>query len=111
MRVTVHEEGTTVALPCGAVVEGRRWRYANGEDEAHQADMARRLGYGEDALQMVRDHDALHVALCRWLGLPTSYSLEAAAGHREVDDLSQAEEAAVLAVQRLMRLARRGVPG
>lgn len=110
MKVEVREDGTTVILPCGAVVEGRRWRYANGEDEGRQVYMAEQLGYGEDVLQMVKDHDALHVRLCQWLGLETSPALERAAGHRDDDELTRLEEQAVLSVQKFMRAAGRGVP-
>lgn len=68
---------------------------------------ARGLGYDDDILGMCQDHDPLHVALCRWLGLSTSFSMLSAVGKLPVEQkyLADAEETAVIAIQRFMRLA------
>lgn len=70
-----------------------------------QIDTARRLGYGNDIDALTRDHDTTHAAMCDWLGLPASFSLTMAAGGEVDADLAEAEEAAVMALQRFMRLA------
>lgn len=99
--VRVFSDHTEVTLPSGAVVTG----YPQGND--HQAEVARRLGYGDDVLAMVLDHDPLHARLCEWLGLPASFTLRSAAGELPDDlaSLAEAEEEAVIAVQRFARLA------
>lgn len=102
-RVSVHPYGTTIVLACGLIVEGRP------QGNAEQAEIARELGYDDDVLQMVRDHDALHVALAGWLGFET-FALREAAGLDVPAELAAAEEAAVLAVQKFMRLAGAAVP-
>lgn len=71
-----------------------------------QAATARELGYGDDVAAMVADHDPLHARLCDWLGLADS---EALFGGRP--EVAAAEEAAVLAVQKFMRLAGGRMPG
>jgi hypothetical protein len=60
----------------------------------HQAEMAKWMGCSVE--RMNADHDRLHLALCRWLGVP----------HTD----SGAEEEAVLAVQRFMYEAGAIVP-
>jgi hypothetical protein len=90
-------EGSLVMLPDGRRILG----LPQGTDE--QAATAKRLGYGDDVLQMVRDHDPLHAMLCDLLGLPTSYALSTDPG--EAGEREWAEEEAVLAVQKFMRLA------
>ena len=80
--------------------------------EEHQAETARQLGYGDDVAAMNADHDPLHRALCAWLGVE-SQALRAAAGERltkEEQDRAAFEEAAVLAVQKFMRLCGAAVP-
>lgn len=74
--------------------------------------MARDLGYGDDTLQMCHDHDPLHVSLCKWLGLETSFSMLSAVGRlpMEQESLAHLEEAAVLAVQKFIRRANLKVP-
>lgn len=77
-----------------------------------QAETARRLGYGEDVEAMNADHDPLHAALCRWLGVP-SFALAAGRGEQlspEQHELAALEEDAVLMVQRLMRAHGATVP-
>lgn len=95
-RILVHAAGSTVILPGGHVVEGRPQR------TPEQAETARDLGYGDDVLGMVRDHDPLHVLLCAWLGIESN-SMRAAAGLDHDSELAVIEEVAVIAVQRLMR--------
>jgi hypothetical protein len=79
--------------------------------DRHQAATARWMGY-PNAAAMNRDHDALHRALCAWLGV-TSHAIRDAAGvplTREEATLAALEEDAVLHVQRFMRHAGAGVP-
>lgn len=84
--------------------------------EPHDTDeyriTARELGYNENTLAMCQDHDSLHVALCKWLGLGTSFSMLAAVGKLPDDQkhLAAIEEAAVLAVQRFMKLSGGKLP-
>lgn len=103
MKVTVYEAGTTVVLACGLVVEGRP------QPDAAYAKTAQELGYGDDILAMCQDHDALHVAMCQWLNVE-SFALFRATGQpitaREAE-LADAEEAAVLAIQKFKRLTSR----
>lgn len=68
------------------------------------------MGYtGPDAAdRMNAEHDPLHAALCRWLGL-TSQSLRIAAGEALTPaehKLAAYEEDAVLHVQRFRQMAR-----
>ena len=65
------------------------------------AEMANKLGYGDDVASMTREHDALHSQLMDWLGQPYSYSLMQAAGENVDWEIANYEEAAALAVQRL----------
>lgn len=73
---------------------------------------AHSLGYGDDTLAMCQDHDPLHVSLCKWLGLETSFSMLSAVGRLPEDQefLARLEEAAVLAVQKFIRRANLKVP-
>lgn len=98
-RVQIHEHGTTITLPSGLVVEGRPH-----DTDTYRAT-ARDLGYGEGpeaALMCCRDHDALHVRLCEFLGISESYSLRQAAGLPVDAEVAAIEENAVMAVQALM---------
>lgn len=90
--------GSRVTLPDGAVVEG-----APHDTDAYRAT-SERLGYGDDTLQLCRDHDPLHAIVAAVFGLGASYSLAVAAGLRPADALSSAEEEVVLAVQKFVRL-------
>lgn len=60
-------------------------------------------------LALCQDHDALHAALAAWLGLE-SFALREAAGLDVDAEIAAAEEAAVLATQKFMRLAGVSVP-
>jgi hypothetical protein len=75
-------------------------------------DMAHRLGYEDDTLGMCQDHDPLHIAMCKWLGLQMSFSMLSAVGRLSKDQeyLARFEEEAVLAVQKLIRHAGLKVP-
>lgn len=78
----------------------------------HQAQMALWAGYGEDVAALNADHDRLHAALCRWLGID-SQSLREAAGEAlgPTERLWAAlEEDAVLHTQRWLRHAGGKVP-
>lgn len=106
-QVRIHEYGTTIVLPCGLVVEGRPH-----DTEAYRATAAA-LGYGEGpeaALACCQDHDALHVRLCAFLGIPESFALRQAAGLPVDSELAAIEEEAVMACQRFMRLAGGRLP-
>lgn len=96
-------DGSMVTLSSGATV------YGHPHDTPSYRKTARRLGY-DSALAMCQDHDCLHALLCDWLGLGDSFSLRCAAGLRAEDELSAAEETAVLAVQRFMRLSGAALP-
>ena len=79
--------------------------------EQHQAATARWMGY-PDAAGMNADHDDLHRALCRWLGV-TSHAMRIAAGEslsREDHTLANLEEDAVMYLQKFMRHAGAKVP-
>lgn len=91
----------------GTMIVNRTGRcvYGTPQRNAEQATTAVGLGYGEDVVTMVADHDPLHALLTDWLGLPESVALFG--GDAEV---AAAEEAAVLAVQKLMRLAGGRMP-
>jgi hypothetical protein len=70
--------------------------------------MARWAGYDSvDALN--HDHDPLHRALCRWLGIE-SHSMRCAEGEPYDTTLAGIEEEAVLCVQRLAAHHGVGVP-
>jgi hypothetical protein len=101
--VRILADHTEITLPSGKVVTG----YPQGSE--HQAEVAQRLGYGNDALAMVLDHDPLHARLCDWLGIEASYSLRLAALELSPHEahLAALEEEAVIAVQRFMRMASR----
>lgn len=105
-KIEIKPNGSCVVLPCGLVVEGQP------HDTESYCATARELGYGDDILAMCREHDPLHALLCAWLGLPSSYSLRYAAGDLDHADrhLADVEEAAVMAVQRFMRMAGGRLP-
>jgi hypothetical protein len=92
-------QGSRITLSCGTVVSG-----CPHDTDSYRAT-AVALGYGCDTVAMCRDHDQLHARLCAWLEVGDSFALRCAAGLRDEDEISGAEEAAVLAVQRFMRLA------
>jgi hypothetical protein len=76
--------------------------------DQHQATTAEWMGY-PDAAAMNAVHDALHCALCDWLGIK-SHSMADAAGEPFDPKLSAVEESAVLHVQRLMAHHGIGLP-
>lgn len=92
--IILENGGSRVILPDGHEVFGR----PQGTPE--QAQTALDLGYGEDVLAMVREHDPLHALLTDWLGLPYSFSLA-----EPYHWLAPYEEAAVIATQRFLRHA------
>jgi hypothetical protein len=98
--ITVDDRGhTKITAPDCRTVHGAP------QYNAEQAATARALGYGEDVAAMVADHDPLHALLADWIGLGESAALFG--GRPEVE---AAEEAAVLAVQKYMRLAGGRMP-
>lgn len=98
-RIAIRGPRTVIILPDGRVIRGRPQR------GPAQAETARELGYGDDVGAMIADHDPLHALLCDFLRLPTSFALSG--GN---PDLAEAEETAVLAVQRFMRRAGGRLP-
>lgn len=95
----LHPDGLTVSrLPGVGVVEAR----PHDDDEYRARAVA--LGYGADTLAMSRDHELVHSLLAGWLGLPESPTLRGVADQRFWPHW-QAEEAAVLGVQRFARMA------
>lgn len=91
--------GSRVTLPDGSVVLG-----APHDTESYR-ETARRLGYGDDVVQLAREHDPLHVWLCDALGLPDSPALRVSAGLDADNELAQAEEGAVMGLQEFCRKA------
>lgn len=98
-RIAISGNYTVVALPDGKIVRGRP------QQNAEQMQTAHDLGYGNDVNAMVADHDPLHALLCDFLGLSTSFSLS---GGNET--IARSEEAAVLAVQKFMKLSGGRLP-
>lgn len=103
MSAVITPWGCRVTLPTGDVVE------SVPHDTSSYRATARELGYGADVLAMAQDHDRLHAALCDWLGVE-SHSLRCAVGLDHDHSLAEIEEAAVMAIQRLMRMSGRQVP-
>lgn len=91
-------EGSRVTLPCGATVLGHP--HSTGCYRA----TAERLGYGADVTAMALDHDPLHCIMTDFLGLPYSFGLMCAAGLRDEDEISSAEEEFILAAQKFVRM-------
>lgn len=79
-------------------------RHAAASKEA----TARWMGY-PDAAAMDLEHDSLHLALCRWLGVE-SHSMRNAAGEPHDAMLAALEEDCVLHLQRLIAHHGVGVP-
>jgi hypothetical protein len=96
-----------VILSCGREVNGEP------QDNDEYRSTAEALGYGNDILGMCQDHDPLHVALCRWLGLEISFSMSVAMGDvtdNPTKELAALEEAAVIAVQRFAKRSGAKMP-
>lgn len=74
------------------------------QDDATYFARAEALGYGRDVAGMSRDHEIVHSLLAGWLGLPESPTLRGVAVGSYWPHW-QAEEAAVLGVQRFARMA------
>jgi hypothetical protein len=104
--IEIRPASTRITLPSGETALGE------AQHTESQRRTARQLGYGDDVLAMVRQHDPLHALLADWLGIEASYGIMAAAGllKPEDHDLAAYEEAAVIAVQRFMRAAGKGLP-
>lgn len=73
----------------------------------HQLEVAQWVGCSVDDLNLY--HDALHRALCDWLGVP-SHSLACARSDTHDARLAALEEEAVLYLQRFMTAQGVGVP-
>lgn len=98
--IEVHDDHTMIYLPSGATVPG-----APEDTDGYRAT-AHRYGYGEDTLQLCKDHEVMHVALSDWLGLPISPTMHfVSTGDDSEVALRGLEEAAVLAIQRYARAA------
>jgi hypothetical protein len=96
--------GSRVRLSCGQTIIGKPHH-----TEAYR-QTAKRLGYDDDITLMCAEHDPLHQGLARWLGIEDSHSLREAAGLPCDHNVALAEEDAVMAVQRYMRLAGGRLP-
>jgi hypothetical protein len=106
LRTVVHANGTVQRIFATWVeteIPGLETLYACPMVE--QRETADCLGYGDDVDALTRDHDFLHAWLADVLGLPASYALTAAAGGTVDPAIAEAEEAAVMALQRFTRLA------
>jgi hypothetical protein len=99
--VQQHSDGCTVVLPGGRILDARPQ-----ETDSYRAQ-ARAIGYGDDTAAMCREHDYVHALLAHALGLPHSPALMGAAKGEPINDLTGAEEDAVLAIQRFWNLARK----
>jgi hypothetical protein len=99
--VVVYDDSTLITFADGSPIAGAP------EDTDDYRATAQRFGYGCDTLQMCKDHEVMHIALCHWLGLPDSPTMALIRG--KGDDrammLNRLEEAAVLAVQHFARAA------
>lgn len=96
--IELHPDGLTVTRYPDGTVDARPQ-----SDETYSA-RAQALGYGSDTLAMSRDHEICHSLLAFWLGLPHSPTLMGVARGEHWPHW-QAEEAAILAVQRYARAA------
>lgn len=94
------ENGTHTELPGDLVL------MAQPEDTDSYLAQAHAIGYA-DGTAMCREHDYLHAALAEMLGLPHSPALMGAARGEPINDLTGAEERAVLAIAEFWNLARR----
>lgn len=101
---TVGPNWVVTRLPGGAEI------HAHPDGTPEQAATARELGYGADVAAMTREHDVMHAALADWLRFPASFALRQAAGQDVPADVAAAEEAAVLALQKLIRLSGARLP-
>lgn len=98
-EVELHDDSLTVTrLHDGATVPARP------QDTAEYRARAAALGYGDDVLSMSREHELTHSLLAQWLGLIESPTLRGVAAGAFWPHW-QAEEAAVLGIQRFARMA------
>lgn len=100
--VAVNMPYTETALANGGKVT------AMPQDDDEYRQRARDLGYGEDTFAMSRDHEILHSRLAVMLGLDESPTMRGIVDHENGGAFYehwQEEEAAVLAIQRFIRVA------
>lgn len=103
-RVTIGPTWTVTRWPDGAEL------HAHPDGTEEQAAIARSLGYGDDVGRMNADHDALHTLLAVTDGHDHSPTLRGVAEGRYVPRaVSDAEEARVLLVQRLLQVGLHAV--
>lgn len=75
------------------------------DDTQNEAQRATAEKIGVSVREMNEGHDLTHCLLAEWIGLPYSPTLASVAGGPLIEsDLNDAEEAAVLAVQRYLNL-------
>jgi hypothetical protein len=71
--IEIRPASTRITLPSGETALGE------AQHTESQRRTARQLGYGDDVLAMVRQHDPLHALLADWLGIEASYGIMAGA--------------------------------
>lgn len=96
--VEVWPDHTRIVFDDGSTVPGAP------EDTDAYRDTAARYGYGNDTLQLCKDHEVMHIALCHWLGID-SPTMEIMRTGGAASRLNGLEETAVLAVQHFARAA------
>lgn len=84
----------------------RRELPAVPEETDEYRERATYLGY-DDPLQMCQEHDIIHTMLADMLGLDVSPALLGAVCDEPINDLTGAEEDAVLAIQRFINIWRK----
>jgi hypothetical protein len=92
--VVIDGDSTLVTLPDGAEVPGD----VHDTDECRET--SRRLGYGDNVGRESVEHEACHVWLADLLGLLESPVMRAVASGKGNDALLEAEESAVMSLQR-----------
>jgi len=98
--IEVHADSTRITFADGTVVTG-----APEDTDSYRAT-AERHGYGADTLQLCKEHEVLHIALCHWLGIDSpTMRLVRHGDDARLHRLNRLEEDAVLAVQKFAKAA------
>ena len=94
--VEIYPDSTRITLPDGAQILGAP------QDTVAYRRTAKQHGYGGDTLLLCKEHEVMHIAVTHWLGIESA-TMRVLRGDSSMKALSDMEEAAVLAVQRLAR--------